>query len=37
MGRIPKKNEAKSIEYENIIFQIEEVKKRRIERVKICI
>lgn len=37
LGRIPKKDEEKVIEYENIIFQIEEVKKKRIEKVKICI
>lgn len=37
LGRIPKKNESKSIEYGDIIFEIEEVKKRRIEKVKICV
>lgn len=37
LGRIPKKDEEKVIEYENIIFQIEEVNKKRIEKVKICI
>lgn len=36
LGRIPKKDEEKIIEYENIIFEIEEVKKKRIEKVKIC-
>lgn len=35
MGRIPKKDEEKTIEYNNIIFKIEEVKEKRIEKVKI--
>lgn len=35
MGRIPKKDEEKIIEYNNIIFKIEEVKEKRIEKVKI--
>ncbi|MBU3180987.1 hemolysin family protein [Clostridium psychrophilum] len=37
MGCIPKKNENKTIEYGDVIFKIEEVKQRRIERIKICI
>lgn len=37
MGRIPKKDEDKIIEYDNVIFKIEEVKERRIEKVKILI
>ena len=37
LGRIPKKNENKTIEYDNIIFKIEEVKERRIGKIKICI
>ncbi len=37
MGCIPKKNENKTIEYENVIFKIEEVKERRIGKIKICI
>lgn len=37
MGRIPKKNEEKTIKYGNIIFKIEEVKEKRIEKVKISI
>lgn len=37
MGCIPKKNEEKTIEYEDVIFRIEEVRERRIEKIKICI
>jgi len=37
MGCIPKINENKTIEYGDVIFKIEEVKQRRIERIKICI
>lgn len=37
MGCIPKKNENKTIEYGDVIFKIEEVKQRRIEKIKICI
>lgn len=37
MGCIPKKNEEKIIEYEDVIFRIEEVRERRIEKIKICI
>lgn len=37
IGRIPKDSEEKIIEYENIIFKIEEVKEKRIEKIKICI
>ena len=37
MGCIPKNNENKTIEYENVIFKIEEVKERRIGKIKICI
>jgi putative hemolysin len=37
LGRIPKKNENKTIEYNNVIFKIEEVKERRIGKIKICI
>lgn len=37
MGCIPNKNENKTIEYGNVIFKIEEVKERRIEKIKICI
>lgn len=37
IGCIPKKNETKTIEYGNVIFKIEQVKQRRIEKIKICI
>ena len=37
IGRIPKDIEEKVIEYENIIFKIESVKEKRIEKIKICI
>lgn len=37
LGCIPKKNESKTIEYANVIFKIEEVKERRIGKIKICI
>lgn len=37
IGRIPKDAMEESIEYENLIFKIEEVKEKRIEKMKICI
>lgn len=37
MGRIPQKDEEKIIEYDNVTFKIEEVKEKRIEKVKILI
>ncbi len=37
MGCIPKINENKTIEYGDVVFKIEEVKQRRIEKIKICI
>ncbi|MBY6931433.1 hemolysin family protein [Clostridium botulinum] len=37
IGRIPKDIEEKVIEYENIIFKIESIKEKRIEKIKICI
>jgi putative hemolysin len=37
MGCIPSNNENKTIEYGNVIFKIEEVKERRIGKIKICI
>ncbi|NFH70307.1 HlyC/CorC family transporter [Clostridium botulinum] len=37
MGKIPNNIEEKVIEYENIIFKIESVKEKRIEKIKICI
>jgi len=37
LGCIPKKNENKIIQYGNLTFKIEEVKERRIAKIKICI
>lgn len=37
LGRIPESTEEKSIEYENLIFKIEEVKEKRIEKIKVYI
>ena len=37
LGRIPKDNEEQSVEYENIIFKIEEVKEKRIQKIKVYI
>ncbi|MFL0249514.1 hemolysin family protein [Clostridium neuense] len=37
MGHIPENEEENVIEYENIKFKIEEVKEKRIEKVKVCI
>lgn len=37
MGSIPKKGEEKTVEYDDIIFKIEEVKERRIEKIKVCL
>lgn len=37
LGRIPKNNEEKTIDYDNIVFKIEEVKDKRIEKIKVCI
>lgn len=37
LGHIPKKDEQKTIEYGNVIFKIEEVKEKRIEKVRICV
>ncbi|NFG63346.1 hemolysin family protein [Clostridium sp. CMCC3677] len=37
IGRIPEDIEEKVIEYENVIFKIESVKEKRIEKIKICI
>ncbi|AWI05580.1 hemolysin family protein [Clostridium drakei] len=36
LGHIPHNGERKAVNYENIIFKIEEVKDRRIEKVKVC-
>ncbi len=37
MGRIPLENEESVIEHENIVFKIEEMKEKRIEKIKLCI
>lgn len=37
IGRIPNENEERIIEYEDIVFKIEEVTEKRISKVKICI
>lgn len=37
LGSIPKNGEERVIEYENIVFKIEKVKEKRIEKIKICI
>ncbi|MBU3188967.1 hemolysin family protein [Clostridium bowmanii] len=37
LGCIPKKNENKTIQYGDVTFKIEEVKERRIGKIKICI
>lgn len=37
MGRIPENGEQDIIEHDNIVFKIEEVKEKRINKLKICI
>lgn len=37
LGRIPKNAEEKNIEYENLIFKIEEIKEMRIEKIKVYV
>lgn len=37
LGRIPKKDDQNTLEYGNVIFKIEEVKEKRIEKVRICV
>ncbi|MCM0647071.1 hemolysin family protein [Clostridium swellfunianum] len=37
LGRIPRNAEEKSLEYENFVFKIEEVKEKRIEKIKVYI
>lgn len=37
IGKIPNEDEEKIIEYEDIVFKIEEVTEKRISKVKICI
>lgn len=37
LGRIPKSAEEKNLVYDNFVFKIEEVKEKRIEKLKVCI
>lgn len=37
IGRIPEGTDEKNIEYKNLIFKIEEVKEKRIEKIKLYI
>ncbi|WP_204599234.1 transporter associated domain-containing protein [Clostridium pascui] len=37
LGKIPENGEQEVIEHNNIVFKIEEVKEKRINKVKICI
>jgi putative hemolysin len=37
LGRIPKSAEEKNIEYENLTFKIEEIKDKRIEKIKVYV
>lgn len=37
IGSIPKKGEEKTVKYENITFKIEEIKEKRIEKIKISL
>jgi putative hemolysin len=37
LGRIPRGAEEKNIEYENLVFKIEEVKEKRIEKIKVYV
>lgn len=37
LGSIPNENEEKTVEYENLIFKIDKVNEKRIEKLKICI
>ncbi len=37
IGRIPESSEEKNIEYENLIFKIEQIKEKRIEKIKVYI
>ncbi|MBU5300152.1 hypothetical protein KQI45_08655 [Clostridium sporogenes] len=34
LGRIPMSTEEKNIEYKNFIFKMEEIKEKRIEKIK---
>jgi len=37
IGRIPKSTEEKNIQHKNLSFKIEEIKEKRIEKIKLCI
>ncbi|SHE42345.1 hemolysin family protein [Clostridium fallax] len=37
IGNIPKKDESKKIKYEDIIFEVEEISSKRIEKIKLCL
>ncbi|KZL92370.1 hemolysin family protein [Clostridium magnum] len=37
LGRIPKNTEEKNVEYENLIFKIEEIKEKRIQKIKVYV
>lgn len=37
LGRIPKSTDEENIEYENLIFKIEEIKEKRIQKIKVYI
>lgn len=37
LGRIPKSTDEENIEYENLVFKIEEIKEKRIQKIKVYI
>ncbi len=37
LGRIPETTEEENIEYENLIFKLEEIKEKRIEKIKVYV
>lgn len=37
LGRIPRSTEEKNMEYENLVFKIEELKEKRIEKIKVYV
>lgn len=37
IGNIPKKEEDKTIKYEDIVFEVEEMSSKRIEKIKLCL
>lgn len=37
LGHIPRNTEEKSLEYDNLVFKIEEVKEKRIEKIKVYV